>query len=154
MKIVIPKAKNDQVREGHILYISRMDSYFCTIRWVEQYLRDTNPGKTKDSFLICPLAKTRRGHNAIGNRPINYTTVNDDFHRFIAPVCQRIGTGESSRSYGLYSLRSGGASTAINNGVSERLVGKHGRWKSGYTRDRYLKDDKRSRLSVTRAMSL
>ena len=43
---------------------------------------------------------------------------------------------------------------AINNGVSERLVGKHGRWNSGYSRDRYTKDDKDGRLLVTKAMKL
>ena len=122
MKILIPKSKNDQVREGHIVFISRAQNEFCTVRWVEQYLQDTGLAEQQDSFLMCRLA----------------------------PVCEELSPG----SYGLHSLRSGGASTAINNGVSERLVGKHGRWKSGYSRDRYLKDDKKSRLSVTRAMKL
>ena len=99
---------------------------------------------------MCRLAKTKKGHNAIGHRQICYTTINDDFHRLIAPVCENM----DSREYGLHSLRSGGASTAVNNGVSERLIGEHGRWKSGYSRDRYLKDDKTARLSVTRAMKL
>ena len=99
---------------------------------------------------MCRLAKTKKGHNAIGHRQICYTTINDDFHRLIAPVCGNM----ISREYGLHSIRSGGASTAVNNGVSERLIGEHGRWKSGYSRDRYLKDDKTARLSVTRAMKL
>lgn len=149
MKILIPKSKNDQVREGHILYISRTDSHYCTVKWVEKYIEDAKL-QEKLNFVMCRLAKTKKGHNAIGCRPIGYTTINDDFHRFIAPVCEDI----NSRLYGLHSLRSGGASAAINNGVSERLVGKHGRWKSGYSRDRYLKDDKKSRLSVTKAIKL
>ena len=46
------------------------------------------------------------------------------------------------------------SSTGINNGISERLFGKHGRWKSGYSRDRYLKDSKSKRLSVSLALGL
>ena len=88
---------------------------------------------------MCRLAKTRNGHNAIGNKAISKTTINENFHTFIAPLCE----GDTTAEYGMHSLRSGGASAAINNGVSERLVGKHGRWKSGYCRDRYVKDDKK-----------
>ena len=150
MKILIPKSKNDQVREGHVVYISRSGGRYCVVAWVERYLSETKLGKDPDSFLMCRLAKTRMGHNALGNRSISKTTINDDFHKFMRPLCKNL----SSESYGLHSLRSGGASAAINNGVSERLVGKHGRWKSGYSRDRYLKDDKKGRLSVTKAINL
>ena len=150
MKILIPKSKNDLVREGHIVYISRMSSPYCTVRWLEKYLQDSKLSQNANSFIMCRLAKTRKGHNAIGTKSISKTTINDDFHKFIVPVCENL----SSAPYGLHSLRSGGASAAINSGVSERLVGKHGRWKSGYSRDRYLKDDKKGRLSVTRAINL
>ena len=150
LKITIPKSKNDQVREGHILFISRSSSPYCTVGWVERYLKDTKLDSAPENFIICRLAKTKKGHNAIGNRPISYTTVYEYFQEFIVPVCEEISPG----SYGIHSLRSGGASAAINNGVSERLVGKHGRWKSGYSRDRYLKDDKKARLSVTEAINL
>ena len=51
-------------------------------------------------------------------------------------------------------MHSGGASAAINHGVSERLIGKHGRWKSGFCRDRYLKDGKKQRLQVTQNIGL
>ena len=150
LKITIPKAKNDQIREGHIVFIARSNSDYCPVRWAQQYLQDTTLNSQPNSFLICRLAKTKRGHNAIGSRPLSYATVNSQFHSLISPFCEK----QNSSSYGLHSLRSGGASTAINNGVSDRLVGKHGRWKSGHCRDRYLKDDKDSRLSVTKAMKL
>ena len=150
MKITIPKSKNDQIREGHIIFISRSDSDYCPVQWTQNYLHDTKLKNQTESFVICRLAKTKIGHNAIGYRSISYTTINEQFHLLITPFCEN----EDSGIYGLHSLRSGGASAAINNGVSERLVGKHGRWKSGYCRDRYLKDDKKARLSVTKSMRL
>ena len=48
--------------------------------------------------------------------------------------------GEEPRSFLICRLAKttkGHNSMAINNGVPERLVGKHGRWKSGYSKDRY-----------------
>ena len=150
LKITIPKSKTDQIREGHVVYISRFDNDYCPAQWTQTFLHETKLEGKNNSFLICRLAKTKSGHNAIGYRPLSYSTINDQFHSLIAPFCEN----QDSRDYGLHSLRSGGASTAINNGVSERLIGKHGRWKSGFCRDRYLKDGKRARLSVTRAMKL
>ena len=78
------------------------------------------------------------------------TTVREIFHRDITPICNTIEPG----AYAPHSLRSGGTSEASNNRISDRLVGKHGRWKSGYTRDRYIKDNKRIRLGVTKKLGL
>ena len=75
MKILIPKSKNDQVREGHIVYISRMNSDYCTVHWVQQFLEVTNLGEEPTSFIMCRFAKTKKGHNTIGHRQISYTTV-------------------------------------------------------------------------------
>ena len=91
-----------------------------------------------DDVLICLLDSTAD------------STVRDIFNREIAPLCEGMEEG----SYCLHSMRSGGASAAINNGVSERLIGKHGRWKSGFSRDRYLKDSKKQRLGVTENLGL
>ena len=150
MEITIPKAKNDQQREGHIVYISRTKSSSCPVQWVFDYAAQTGLINEPESYLISRLAKTKKGHNAHGNKPLSDSTVRDIFNRDIAPMCNDLEPG----SYCLHSLRSGGASAAINSGVGERLVGKHGRWKSGYSRDRYLKDSKRSRLGVTEKLGL
>ena len=150
MQIIIPKAKCDQLREGHIVHISRTGSEYCPVYWVEKYLHETGLMGNGEAFLICRLAKTKKGHKAIGKYNLSDTTVRDIFKEHVAPICEQAELG----SYGLHSLRSGGASTAINNGIGERLVGKHGRWKSGYSRDRYLKDSRTKRLSVTQALGL
>ena len=57
--------------------------------------------------------------------------------------------GVATRSFGTHSIRSGGASSASAHGVSDRLIGKHGRWSSDTSRDRYIKDTKKARLHVT-----
>lgn len=150
LQITIPKAKNDQNREGHVVYIARTKSEFCPVTWTEKYVKETKLDKQPEAFLLCRLAKTARGHNAHGHLGLSDTTVRDIFNKEVRPICEE----EEPGAYCLHSLRSGGSSTACNNGISERLIGKHGRWKSGYSRDRYLKDSRSKRLSVSKAMGL
>ena len=150
LQILIPKAKNDQMREGHKVFISRAESNCCPVRWVQTYIEATGLSKDKENFLISRLSKTRKGHNAHGKQPLTDKTVRDYFKKDIVPICNEIEPGQ----YSLHSLRSGGATAASNNGVSERLISKHGRWKSGWSRDRYLKDSKKKRLSVSKSLGL
>jgi hypothetical protein len=44
------------------------------------------------------------------------------------------------KKFGLHSLRSGGATTCANLGISDRLFKKHGRWSSETAKDGYVKD--------------
>jgi hypothetical protein len=43
--------------------------------------------------------------------------------------------------FGLLSLRSGGASSAANHSVSDRLLKMHGRWVTDRSKDGYIKDN-------------
>lgn len=56
--------------------------------------------------------------------------------------------------FGLHSLRSGGASQAANNNVTDRLFKAHGRWRSENAKDGYVKDSLLSKLSVTKLLSI
>ena len=150
LQIMIHKAKNDQLREGHIVHIARTGSPYCPVYWTEKYINETDLKSDPDAYLICRLAKTKEGHRAIGKYRLSDTTIREYFGRDIKPICETLEEG----SYSLHSLRSGGASTASNNGVSERLIGKHGRWKSGFSRDRYIKDSKKVRRTVSEALGL
>jgi hypothetical protein len=46
-------------------------------------------------------------------------------------------------------LRAGGATNAANAGVSNRLLKKHGRWKTDKAKDGYVREDLKSLLSVS-----
>ena len=76
--------------------------------------------------------------------PVNYSTVRED----VRSVLKKIGLKEWD--YGLHSLRSGGASAAANFGVNDRLIMKHGRWKSVGIKNRYISEDLDSLLFVSR----
>ena len=150
LEITIPKSKSDQHREGHIVYIKRANPTYCLVCTLESYLSKTNLIHDPENFVISRLAKTKLGHNAHGKKTLADTTIRDIFNRDVAPICNKLETGQ----YSLHSLRSGGASSASNNGVTERMIGKHGRWKSGFCRDRYIKDSKKRRLDVSASLGL
>ena len=57
-------------------------------------------------------------------------------------------------SIGTHSLRSGGATAAVNAGVPDRLFKRHGCWASESAKDGYVQDSLSSRLSVSKALGI
>ena len=55
---------------------------------------------------------------------------------------------------GVHSLRAGGASSAANNGIPDRLFKRHGRWSSENAKDGYIRDRLEDRLSVSRNLGI
>ena len=151
MEITVPNSKTGQLREGHVVFISRTRSERCPVSWTEKYLSTTGLNINPENYLVSRLAKTTKGHNAIGTIPVSYTRIRESFLELLSPLsCE----GWDKHVYGLHSLRSGGASEAANHDVSDRLIGKHGRWASNTSRDTYIKDSKQRRLSITRKFGL
>ena len=62
--------------------------------------------------------------------------------------------GWNAKDFGLHSLRSGGASTTANMGIKDRLFKIHGRWKSEFVKEGYVKDELKELLSVTANLGL
>ena len=55
---------------------------------------------------------------------------------------------------GVHSPRAGGASSAANNGIPDRLFKRHGRWSSENAKDGHIKDRLEDRLSVSRNLGI
>lgn len=150
MTIFLEKSKRDQLREGELVYISRLGQRKCPVGITQRYIESTRLDKNPENFLICRLARTKKGHNAIGNQGLSYSRIRENFKETAGIVLEDMG----ETNVCLHSLRSGGASAAADNGVSDRLIGKHGRWASTTSRDTYIKDSKKSRLTVTKKLGL
>ena len=141
------ESKCDQLREGHIVYISRLESEVCPVACLQKYLVFSKLEDELESYLICRLTKTKSGHKALRTHSICYSTVRDSFRKHLSDIT-------NPSSYGLHSLRSGGATEAANNGVSDRLISKHGRWKSDLSRNRYIKENAKTRFDVTQKLGI
>ena len=147
MTVTLEESKTDKLREGEIVHVARSFTPNCPVTITEKYIQDTRLAENPQNFLISRLSKTRFGHKAIGHKPLSYSTVRDSFKEHLSIILQ---DDSVVSTLGLHSLRSGGASAAASHGVSDRLIGKHGRWSSETSRDGYIKDCKRVRLSVTK----
>ena len=50
LEILFPKSKTDQHREGHIVYISRIESDWCRVKTLEECLKRSIIQQSKGSF--------------------------------------------------------------------------------------------------------
>ena len=66
---------------------------------------------------------------------------------------KNIGSKKKTQ-FGLRSLRSGGAKAAENVGLNDRLFQKHGRWGSEDLKNRYVHENVRALLSVSKNLGL
>ena len=146
MTLTIPKCKNDQIREGNVIHIAELDSKCCPVFLTAMYIQTL--GLLPDDFLICKLAKTKKGHNAIGSHQMSSSYIRKSFKQLVQ---QHLPGSENVTPH---SLRAGGASSAAENGTSDRLISKHGRWKSEGARNGYIKDSLKNRLSVSKNLGL
>ena len=102
LEIFVPKAKNDQHREGHLIHIKKIEPAYCPVLALTQYLELTGLDKNEENYIISRLSKTKNGHNAHCGKPLADSSVRDIFNRDVAPICCENEPGE----YSLHSLRS------------------------------------------------
>ena len=137
MSIFIEKSKTGIYRNGHWLHLAKLNLNLCTLDLTRRY------------FVLAGIENTKNGQKLRKiDKPPSYTTIRG----YVLDLLANIGL--DPKKFGLYSLRSGGASVAANLGVNDRLFKKHGRWKSDKVKDSYVHEDVESKLSVSRNLSL
>lgn len=149
LSIFIEKSKTDIYRDGNYVMISRTYNKLCPVRNFEVYLSFFPKPIDSDLYLFQNLCKTNNGFvfRSI-NKPLSYTRMRELFIEAFSPYVKDIC------KYGLHSLRSGGATSAANAGVPDRLFKRHGRWRSENAKDGYVKDSIENMLSVSRNLGI
>ena len=75
--------------------------------------------------------------------PISYSTMWSTLLSYLKEL------GLQEKLFSTHSLRRGGATSAANDDVNDRLFQKHGRWKLVGAKDGYVEDNLNSLLSVS-----
>ena len=101
-----------------------------------------------NAYLIPRLHKTKKGHNASKTNGISYTTIYENSKELSAME------NKENKNWGLHSLRASEASVAAQQGISDRLISKQGRWSSETARNGYIQDSVESRLQVSRSLGV
>ena len=148
--IFISKSKTDIFRQGAWVLVGATGSLCCPVSMLKRYLDLAQfSSESDEKFLIRPvqciilnqLYRLRDGQ-------LSYTRCLEIFKEALADI------GINPKSFGLHSLRAGGATAAANYGVPDRLFKKHGRWRSETAKDGYVKDSIQNRLSVSLNLGL
>ena len=130
MSIFIEKSKTDIYRKGHWLHLAKLNSNLCPLDLTKRYFVLVGIDKQ------CDIKNTRNGQKLRKiDKPLSYTTVKG--HVLVLLT----NTGLDPKKFGLHSLQSGPALAAANLGVNDRLLKKHGRWKSDKVKDSYVHED-------------
>ena len=146
----IPTSKTDVLHKGKSLVISRTRKSTCPYAMLRLYLKAANIADSDECYIFRSLTYCSRSktYKLRGDRPLSYTRTRE----IILDALGNLGLDKSK--YGLHSLRSGGASTAANVGVSDRLFKKHGRWVSENAKDGYVHESLDEKLSVTQNLGI
>ena len=144
--IFLESSKTDQFRDGAWIVIARSDLPTCPVKALEEYISAAQIDLSEDLPLFRALA-TLRSKEMVRSQGISYTRARElvkDAFRGLTDVSK----------LSLHSLRAGGATSAANAGIPDRLFKRHGRWASENAKDGYVKDNFNSRLLVTRSLGI
>jgi integrase len=152
-EITFDKRKNAQFRQGNkVLVAANPSATVCPLRMLRELRIFT--GGSEDLFIFRGfngrLVAKRPGSTAPGPDKITY----DQFFRYLGQWfsgVRGVSTAVFRKQFATQSNRSGGASAALNAGVSDELIGQHGDWKTKAAQRRYMKSDTSRLLSVSRA---
>lgn len=142
MSVFLEKRKNDQFHKGNYVYFHRSDALSCPVSVVERFL--LRSGLTSGPLLREIVGSGHREH--VSCHKLKYSSARWQILKMFKAIGLKAG------EYGLHSLRSGGASAASKQGVSDRLIARHGGWRTYQSRDRYIRDSRKTVLSVSKAL--
>ena len=148
MELFIESSKTDQLRDGAWVTIARTSTKTCPVQMTERYVKLAKISSSSDLPLFRGIVHTKKGIQLRKQGGLSYTRMRELLREKLADV------GLDPNNFGLHSLRSGGATTAANAGVPDRLFKRHGRWRSENAKDGYVKDHLSSRLEVSKAIGL
>lgn len=151
IKIFVPKAKNDVYREGNSVYISRLNNAYCPVALLDRYMQEAGISPTSSEALFQNIRFYKASNSyRLCSTKLSYSRCLESFKECLSKL------GYDAKLYGLHSLRSGGASSAVKNnkGITDRLLKLHGRWKTDTAKDMYILEETDNRLSVSSNLGL
>ena len=120
IELKLRSSKTDQFSVGDSVCIARTGTECCPVRSLNEYLNAANISETSVDFLFRNIYFSKKTglHMLRKGKHMSYTRAREIF------VSKLSSLGFDSSKYGLHSFRSGGATTAACNGVSDRLIKK------------------------------
>ena len=148
MVINVASSKTDQYREGSSLIVARTRTETCPVSMLEKYFAMGGLCHTSHAKVFRGITKTKTGEKLQKSGGLSYSRAREILLEKIKAM------GWDPSQFGMLRLRAGGATAAANAGVPDRLVKRHGRWRSETAKDGYVKDSMEKRLEVSKHLGL
>ena len=132
--IFVPKSKTDIFRDGSTVILADSTGDFSPVSILLKFLSMSGISIGQDLFLFTPITFHQRtqSYSRADNRPLSYSRCRELFHDALRRI------GEDPHSFGLHSLRAGGASHLANKHIPEEQIMHHVRWKTTIAKNRYI----------------
>ena len=143
LDIFVEKSKTNYYRNGKNVLIAKLNNQYCPVSILQRYISLAGIDLLSDMFLFRSLSFLKKSNTFIlrkKNVKLSYTRAREVVRSALASL------GLNISDYRLHSLRSGGATSACNLGISDRLFKAHGHWKSENAKDGYACEDLETRL--------
>ena len=132
-KIFIEVSKTDKYREGSWVYIAKTGKFTCPYTYLIKYLEAARISSFSPNFIFRSLQYDKNlKANVLSSKPLTASRAGE----ILKEKLKAIGLDPSKFSN--HSFRSGGATSAANLNVPDRLFKVHGRWKSDSAKDGYV----------------
>ena len=134
------KVRMTSSAEGTEVVISELSRPACPVNLLRRYL---------DKFHIPPISKRKGFCKLVSpNKPISYSCILDGSRQDLKNI------GVDPSKFGFHSLRSGGATSAADFDINDRIFQRHGRWKSVEAKSAYVDDSIELRPTVSKFLGL
>jgi integrase len=147
IEILLPQAKTDQLRQGRVVFIAKLNNDECPVDLLMLYakLAGFKLEQKSNAFLFARcIFKQKRLSLFNVTTQMSYNNARDIVKNKVSQIQL------DPRLYSTHSMRSGGATSAAQAGTSERLLQLHGRWACPTSKDRYIKESLDARLQVSK----
>ena len=127
LSVKITKSKTDQMCRGENILIARSSTDLCTLTWMVKYLIKADIQNADHKYIFRGVYKsTVSGKTGLraSDKPLSYSYLAQMFKERLASIdCP-------TENVTLHSLRAGGVTRAMNEGVAYNQCKTNGRWKS------------------------
>lgn len=147
LELFIEKSKTDKFKSGAWIVISATKDSVCPKLNLQHYFSSAKIKDDSNDFIFRSIIRTKSGYKLHKKKQMSYTRAREVLLKNLEIM------GLPKSRFGLHSLRSGGATAAGNAGVPDRLILKHGRWKSESTKDSYIHENLSQKMLVTKKIA-
>lgn len=151
LELFIQKSKTDVYRNGVWIVLVKSGLTTCPYSVLQTYIQIAGV-QDSNEFLFRGISYTKKKQKYVlrpdKTRKISYTRARE----LILEKLKDLGL--DTKQFGTHSFRSGGCTEAARQGIPDRLLKVHGRWKSEKAKDGYIQDDIGTKLMVTQALGL